>query len=177
MTTLVQQPSRRVQALILAFPAGGGGPIIPPNFPGITLKKLISDALTASALAGEFIGVTYDMDLRIMIQGANVVPSSVETNEVRAGFRVEGRFGRKYVMDRDSWVWQLWLRFDQEVIAERFEADLASNPPFIPQDPDNGVDRAVILQLLSTDYKHPPRGGASNGSEVSFVFQAKLCPV
>lgn len=177
MVILVQQPNRRVQAIILTFPAGGGGPTIPPNFPGITLKKLISDALTAAALAGEFISVTYDMDTRVLVQGANVAPSSVETNELRSGFQIETRHGREFIDDRNAWVWGLRLRFDTEVIFERFEAAMTTTPIFIPQDQQNGVDRAVMLHLLSATYEHPPRGGASNGSEATFRFSADLCPL
>ena len=175
MVILVQQPSKRVQALILSVPTGGI--VTPPNFPGITLKKLISDALTAAALAGEFISVTYDMAARILLQGANVAPSSVETNELRAGFQIETRHGREFIDDRNAWTWELSLRFDQEVICERFEAALTRTPLVISRDPSNGVDRAVILHLLSATYEHPPRGGASNGTEVSFRFSADLCPL
>lgn len=139
------------------------------------MKKLISDALTAAAFAGSFIEATYDATTRVLVQGSAVSPASVETNEVSSAYKVESKHGRAYVQDRAQWVWELRLRFNSEVITEPFEDSLLQTPLYIPRDEASGVLRSLRLHLLDSSYEHPPRQGASNGTEAIFRFSADFC--
>ena len=142
----------------------------------VTLKKKIHDALIAAAKQGTFVVADYDPDTCELVQGLQVQPGSCEANEVASQFRIEGRHGRYYRQDRAQWQWLLILRFHQEVITELFENELIANPICIPRE-DGDNQRQGRLRLLDATPSHPPRQGASNGTEVTYRFSAELSAV
>jgi hypothetical protein len=75
-------------------------------------------------------------------------------------------------MTRRRWDWQLTVRFNTEVTAERFETSLEAAPIYIPRSADRS--RQVTLYLVEAKYNHPPRMSRSNGTEIYFRFSAEL---
>ena len=138
----------------------------------VTLKKAIYDALIAAAKAGTFVEADYDSATCTLTQGLQVQPQSIEANETNSVYRTEGRHGRAVVQDRAQWGWLLILRFNEEVITELFEESLADNPICIERSVTGG--RQVRMKFLDATYTHPPRVGASNGTEAKFRFTAEL---
>ena len=151
-----------------------GYPFIRGGFIAVTLKKKVHDALCLAAQLGTFIEATYDSDACELVQGLQVQPASVEVNELTAAYQTLHRLGRKYVLDPTSWQWLLILKFNEEVICEPFVRALLEDPICIPR--DENEDRQVTVKLVDTQYEHPPREGASNGTHARFRFQAELSP-
>lgn len=149
-----------------------GFPFVRGGFIPVTLKKKIRDALVEAAQLGTFIEVTYDQDLNEIQQGLQVAPQSIEANELTTRFKIEDAFGRKFVQDRQFWNWLLVLRFQTEVIAERFERALEDTPICIKRDATE--DRQVHVLLVDAQYTHPPRQNPSNGTVAQYRFQAEL---
>ena len=109
--------------------------------------------------------------------GLDISSSSVKVLELsKKGerYQVEERHGRKYLQDIKEWEWLVILRFHQETICETWVRSVLEDPPCLHREP--GEDRQVRLRLLDATYKHPPREGASNGTEARFRFQAELSP-
>lgn len=144
----------------------------------MTMKTAIERALCDAAQLGTFLAITRDVDDPCDVtEGLQIQPASIETNEVSSVYAVEGRYGRDYKQDRRQWQWLLILRFHEEAITEPFEKSLLDQPIVIPRDVANGIDRQLRLLLLDSRVEHPPREGASNGTEITFRFQAELCPI
>jgi len=140
-------------------------------------KEAIHDLLVTTADGGEFTEAVYSVDRpSLLTAGDPISPASAEANEVRGRFGIDDRYGREYRQERQGWAWLLIIRFDTEAILEAFESALMRAPLTIPRDPGNGIDRQVILLLDDSAYEHPPRGGASNGTQATYRFVADLCP-
>jgi hypothetical protein len=166
--TQIIQPSGIPSAEAFGYPFLRGG------FIAVTLKKKVHDALCQAAQLGTFIEANYDADACELVQGLQVQPASVEVNELTAAYATLHRLGRKYVLDPTSWQWLLILKFNEEVICEPFVRALLEDPICIPR--DENEDRQVTVKLVDTQYEHPPREGASNGTQARFRFQAELSP-
>jgi hypothetical protein len=139
-------------------------------------KTAIQNKLVVAAAAGSFTEAVYsEAHPSLLSEGAPILPKSVETNEVRQAFGLDEEYGREYRQETQGWAWLLVLRFDTEAILEDFEVALKRAPLTIAQDSADGRDQQVILLLEDSSYEHPPRGGASNGSEVTYRFVAQLC--
>lgn len=138
-------------------------------------REAIHDLLVTTGANGAFTQAVYSVARpSLLTSGAAISPQSVEANEIRGAFGIDERFGREYRQERQGWAWLLVLRFGTEAIMEEFEETLMRSPLLIPRDPGNGIDRQVRLLLEESAYEHPPRGGASNGSEVTYRFVAEL---
>lgn len=138
----------------------------------VTLKKKIHDALCEAVEGGTFLAATYDSENCELEQGLQIVPASIEVNEVSSAFAVEGRHGRKYLQDFTNWHWLVIIRFHQEAICEPWVRAMMEDPLCIHRDAFE--DRQVRLLLLDAAYDHPPREGASNGTVAKFRFNAEL---
>jgi len=139
-------------------------------------KTAIQAALEARAYAGTFPEAVYSVARpSILSEGAAQAVKSAETNEIRGAFGVDPEYGREFRQERQGWAWILVLRFDTEVVLEHFEIDLMRSPITIAQDLGDGRDQSVMLLLEEVQYEHPPRGGASNGTEATYRFVAELC--
>jgi len=139
-------------------------------------KTAIQALLEATAYAGVYPEAVYSVARpSILSEGAAQAVKSAEANEVRGAFGVDSEYGRDYRQERQGWAWLLIIRFDTEVILEGFETALMRSPLTIAQDTADGRDQQVILLLEESAYEHPPRGGASNGTEVTYRFVAELC--
>jgi len=142
----------------------------------MSYRQAIHDLLVTTADAGTFSEATYTAARpSLLVEGAAISPKSVEANEVRAAFGIDGDYGREYRQERQGWAWLLIIRFDTEAILEDFERALLRSPLTIAQDPADDRDQQVILLLEESSYEHPPRGGASNGTEATYRFVAELC--
>jgi len=142
----------------------------------MSYRQVIHDLLVTTADAGTFSEATYtNARPSLLVEGAAISPASVEANEVRAAFGIDGDYGREYRQERQGWAWLLIIRFDTEAILEDFERALLRSPLTIAQDPADDRDQQVILLLEESSYEHPPRGGASNGTEATYRFVAELC--
>ena len=139
-------------------------------------RTAIHDLLVTTAASGSFTEAIYSVERpSLLTEGAAIVPKSVEANEVRGAFGIDSEHGRDFRQERQGWAWLLVLRFDTEAILEDFETALMRDPLTLAQDIADGRDRQVILLLEESSYEHPPRGGASNGTEVTYRFVAELC--
>ena len=142
----------------------------------MSYRQAIHDILVTAGDAGPFSEATYtDAIPSLLVEGAPIIPKSVEANEIRGAFGVDEEYGREYRQERAGWAWLLIMRFDTEAILEDFERALMRSPLTIAQDPSDDRDQQVILLLEDVAYEHPPRGGASNGTEVTYRFVAELC--
>lgn len=139
-------------------------------------KTAIQAALEARAYAGTFPEAVYSVARpSILSEGAAQAVKSAEANEIRSAFGIDESYGREFRQERQGWAWLLILRFDTEVVLEDFETALMQSPITIARDAGDGRDRQVILILEDAQYEHPPRGGASNGTEATYRFVAELC--
>lgn len=154
--------------------AAWGIPFLTGGVEVVTLKALIENALRERAQLGSFYITVRNTETRQVTAGAQVQPAEVETNEVASAYEVARDYGRDYIQDRKQWQWLLILRFHQEVITEVFENALLRDPVLVPRDPDQGITRQARLLLLDSKVQHPPRGGSSNGTEVTYRFTADL---
>jgi hypothetical protein len=145
------------------------------------MRTVIQYALVNAGKAGVFYPVLYDAvdgaqlktdDMDDLVQ---IAPSSVEANEVRAAFEIDGRRGHSFGVDRTGWQFEMILRFSQEVSLTAFEESINANPICIPRGDD--MPRQARLVLSSASYTHPPRKGASNGTEAKLRFNAVLSPL
>ena len=142
----------------------------------MSYRQAIHDLLVTTADAGTFSEATYTAARpSLLVEGVAITPASIEANEIRGAFGVDEEFGREFRQERRGWAWLLILRFDTEAILEDFERVLLRAPLTIAQDTSDDRDQAVIMLLEESSYEHPPRGGASNGTEVTYRFVAELC--
>lgn len=140
-------------------------------------KQSIQRLLVTTAASAAFPEATYSADRpSLLTEGDDTSAASVEANEIRAVFGIDDRYQRSFRQDRQGWAWLLNLRFDSEVVLESYEQGLMNSPLVVARDPSSGIDRQVRLLLEDALYEHPPRGGASNGTSVTYRFVAELCP-
>jgi len=138
-------------------------------------KEAIHNVLVQTAYAGTFPEAIYSKERpSLLSEGTAQAVKSAETNEVRGAFGIDTEYGREFRQERQGWAWLLIIRFDTEVTLERFEKSLLENPLFLAQDPSDDRDHAVHILLEDASYEHPPRGGASNGTQVTYRFVAQL---
>jgi len=143
----------------------------------MSYKTAIHDLLVTTAYAGTFPEAVYSTARpSLLTEGADQPIGGAEANEVRGAFGIDDRYGREYRQERQGWAWLLVMRFDTEVSLEGFETALLRSPLSIARDPLDGRDEQVRLLLEDVAYEHPPRGGASNGTKVTYRFVAELCP-
>ncbi len=154
--------------------AAWGIPFLTGGVQVVTLKALIENALREAAQLGSFHITVRNTDTREVTTGLQVAPAEVEVNEVASAYAVADEFGREYIQDRRQWQWLLILRFHQEVITEVFENALLRDPVLVSRNPAQGIVRQARLLLLDSKVQHPPRGGSSNGTEVTYRFNADL---
>jgi hypothetical protein len=142
------------------------------------MRTAIQNVLVDVAKNGTFYPVLYDD-----VEGATlkrdeldelvtVAPASAEANEVSADFGIDTRHTTSYAADRTRWEWELVLRFNQEVSVTQFEEALNQSVICIPRSED--MPRQARAILSSATYTHPPRKGASNGSEARYRFIVSL---
>lgn len=142
----------------------------------MSYRQAIHDLLVTTGDAGTFSEATYtNARPSLLVEGASISPASIEANEIRGAFGLDSEFGREYRQERQGWAWLLIMRFDTEAILEDFERALMRSPLTIAQDTSDDRDQQVILLLEDVAYVHPPRGGASNGTEVTYRFVAQMC--
>jgi hypothetical protein len=142
----------------------------------VSYRQVIHDLLVTTADGGTFSEATYTKARpSLLVEGDPITPASAEANEIRGAYGVDDEYGREFRQKRTGWAWLLVIRFDTEAILEDFERALMRTPLTIPQDISDDRDQQVILLLEDSSYEHPPRGGASNGTEVTYRFVAQLC--
>lgn len=143
----------------------------------MSYRTAIHDLLVTTAHAGTFDEAIYSVDRpSSLTAGTPQALKSCETNEIRGSFEIDDRYGREFRQQRAGWAWLLIMRFDTEVLLEAFEESLMRSPLTIARDSSDGRTEQVRLLLEEAAYEHPPRGGASNGTEVTYRFVAELCP-
>jgi hypothetical protein len=143
----------------------------------MSYRQAIHDLLVETAVAGSNTEALYTRERPSrLVEGDPVTAVYAEANEVRSAFGIDERYGREFRQERLAWAWLLKVRFDTEVILEEFEHALLRSPLVVLRDPGNGIDQQVRLLLEESVIEHPPRGGASNGTEVTYRFTAELCP-
>ena len=143
----------------------------------MSYKTEIQALLVATAYAGTFPEAIYSAARpSVLTAGTAQAVGSAETNEIRGAFQIDERYGRELRQERNGWAWLLIIRFNTEVLLETFEEALMHTPLTIARDSSDGRTEQVRLLLEDAAYEHPPRGGASNGTEVTYRFVAELCP-
>jgi len=142
----------------------------------LTMKKRVYDELHHQACLGAFISVTFTKEGDVLNQGQYVLPRSIEINEISIIGREDRRHGREYQAERDRWLWEMILCFDQQVIAELFEERIVRNPPCLHRLTNDPQERQARLLMVDCQPLHPPRGNSSNGSILRYRFEASLSP-
>lgn len=140
-------------------------------------KTRIQNKLIEILQEGPFYGVSYDSTTRLLTvgDGSAVTPSSVAVQETRAIFDVSERNRQTFRRDRTTWQWLAIVKFENEVSSEEFEQIVLADPPTLESDSSEGL-RAVRLDFLNADYRHPPQQQSSNGSQIEYEIQAVLYP-
>ena len=189
-------PLTTLEAVIEVFPATAGGDKL-IQLPLFYLRVLLGDhrivngstyyfqknrihnKLVSLAQLGLFFPVEYSVESDLMgidgLDTAAVAPKSIETNETlsRMGISIRNRTdGRR---DRQSWTWDLFLDFQEEVALEIFEKELMLQPPLLPKDDVLGLQQ-VTLNLVDVGYTHPPEHEATSGTQAKLTFDAVLGP-
>lgn len=141
-------------------------------------KVRIQNKLIELAQVGRFFLVTYDPDTKKANDVDSAVdivqpPETVLSNEIQQTFGIDPRQGRKRILRRDSWVFQLICQWNDEVTVEFFEEDLLDPIPFLPDDKTLGLEDATLL-LNRTEVEHPPTQNAANGTAAKFTFEAVI---
>lgn len=141
-------------------------------------KVRIQNKIIALAKAGRFFKVTYDPVTGLandVNSGTDAVqpPASALANEIQQNFSIDSQMGRKRILRRDSWVFQLLCRWDSEVTVEFFEKDLLDPLPTLPDDEALGLEDVTLL-LNRTEVEHPPTQNSANGSAAKFTFEAVI---
>lgn len=143
----------------------------------MSYRAAIHDALVEAARDESFPTAVYSKERpSLLTEGPVTSAASIEANELKASFQLSDHRGRAVRQERSDWEWLLVLRFNQEVVLEDFENKLLASPLVILRDPAAGRDAQVRLFLDGVSYEHPPRGGASNGTQASYRFTADLSP-
>lgn len=102
-------------------------------------------------------------------------PKSITVNEIRETYRPASRNRRTQTFERDQWIWQLFLDFDQEVSIEQFVEKMTDRGLVIPADPVSGSLQVTVTMQIAP-IRHPPHRGASNGTSVNFTLNAQVHP-
>lgn len=140
-------------------------------------RTRIQLALMNAANAGTFYPVSYDVNTKLpsVDDAASVQPQTVLANELTASFGEPVRNRRAEYRERGDWTFELRLEFNQEVVLERFEESLESEPIKLARDDLTGL-RQVTLELEDADYSHPTMQGSAKGTRVAYRFNARVSP-
>lgn len=138
----------------------------------------IQNELKRLAGIGRFFAVTYDPatgEARDVDPNTatKIPPASNLVNEITQDFRIDEDMGRRRILKRESWVFQLLLNWNEEVTVEFFEKDLLDPLPRLPDDKVNNMEDVTLI-LLRTQYEHPPEQNAANGTAAKFTFEAVI---
>ena len=141
-------------------------------------KVRSQNKLIELAQAGRFFAVTYDKNTKKANDVDDttdpvIAPASVLANEIQQNFSIDPLMGRKRILQRDSWVFQLLCTWDQEVTVEFFEKDLLDPLPRLPDDKANELEDVTLI-LNRTEVLHPPTQQAANGTAAKFTFEAVI---
>ena len=144
--------------------------------PNRSNKVRIQNKLVELAQAGRFFKVTYDPVTKKANDVDDTVdtlepPASVLANEIQQTFSIDPQMGRKRILKRDSWVFQLFCTWDREITVEFFEKDLLDPLPRLPDDKANDLEDVTLI-LNRTEVNHPPQQNAANGTAAKFTFEA-----
>ena len=139
-------------------------------------KVRIQNQLITLAQAGRFFAVTYDKTTKLAnpvddTSDPVIAPASVLSNEIQGTFSIDPNMGRRKILRRDSWVFQLLCNWDQEITVEFFEEDLLDPLPRLNDDKVNELEDVTLI-LNRTEVVHPPQQNAANGSAAKFTFEA-----
>lgn len=138
----------------------------------------IQNELKRLAKVGRFFKVTYDPvtgNVSDVDPGVDPVeaPASVLANEITQNFAIDTEQGRRRILKSQSYVFQLLLQWNAEVVVEFFEKDLLDPLPRLPDDKVNNMEDVTLI-LARTEYEHPPEQNAGNGSAAKFTFEAVI---
>lgn len=146
--------------------------------PNRSNKVRIQNKLITLAQAGRFFAVSYDKDTKLAnpvddTADPVIAPASVLANEIQQTFGIDPNMGRKQIGRRDSWVFQLFCSWDQEITVEFFEEDLLDPLARLNDDKANGLEDVTLI-LNRTEVNHPPQQNAANGTAAKFTFEAVI---
>ena len=133
-------------------------------------KSRIANALRELAMSGLFRSVVWDENDLCTIEEKEegVTPISVSCNEVEAPI-VESANRRDNKIEYESFNWELFIQFSQEVNTEDFDRSLFEIIQ-IPASVDN-YNRALSIVPISVGFDHPPRKGAETGTLAKYTLQ------
>lgn len=93
-------------------------------------------------------------------------------NEISSTFSEDLNYKRNRKDRRDSWLFELRMKFDREVLLEIVEDQWADEPLVIPANPQTGAPQ-VTLRLNTSEITHPVQQGGASGTSVKFTFEAE----
>lgn len=140
----------------------------------MALKHLIQNKIIAFTRASEtFRTVSYNDDNEASVSApllGSAVLASCHANEISCSFEVDQRNGRALKQQRTNWMFQLRVKFQQEINVEDFEQSWLDAPLVLTR--GDTSSNQVTLFLISADYSHPPQQSSSTGSTVIFTIHA-----
>lgn len=137
----------------------------------------IQQEIRTIVLGGTFYQVFYNAGgapKDILDAAPSCVPDSVRCNEIESQFGEDKKNGRDYILARPSWVFEVFVEWNnKEVLLEAFE-EFLSRPPIIPALSESF--KQVTVVLLNTVVNHPVTGanGISTGTQAKFTVRAVL---
>lgn len=135
---------------------------------------LVHFALLQRVTATDFAQVIYDeqgcMEFKDPVQCESLFARPTGSSwDTPAKHRLTDR------LERQTWPWELVLKFNTAVSLEEFEASMAEDPPVVARDATH--DRQLTLRLSSASYFHPPQNQPSAGTEVVYGINVEQTPV
>ena len=135
--------------------------------------ELVQNKLVELAESGLFRENTYDEN-KVTTLEVVAQPRSVEANETGCEFGQRSvRTRQSLERDRQRWRWELIVSFDSHVSDQLFLERLNTKPFQVDETEST---RPVALNLLASEYTHPPRANPSNGSRIRYEFEAIPAP-
>lgn len=135
----------------------------------------VQNALIDKGKNGTFYGVTIDDNHKITRAGA-ITPKTVLADEISATFK-QAHTSRRLVDDYDSWVWQLWLAFDEKAILHEFHYTMTENFVLIPSNTTTGIRQATARLAAAPQIIHPTLKQSSKGTSVVYTLNVRLRPL
>jgi hypothetical protein len=91
-------------------------------------------------------------------------------NEVSSIFEEDLLYKRGVKDKKNSWTFEVRLRFNREVLLEDFEEAWIARPYTLPAEGDLPP---VTLRLQTAEIEHPVQQGGTNGTIAKYTFEAE----
>lgn len=142
----------------------------------VSLSDRIHNEIKLRIADYRFPAIAYKQGLRSTQQNAAVKAAAILVRAQQVGFQsAHTSLCGGPTQERTTWIWIALVHFDKQVNLDGFEEVLLRNPIVISRDEE--LDQQINVSLLDAEYQHPPEQESSNGTRVTYRFQADLSPL